>query len=105
MEDAVDQVSQKRIDQGLILTVLPPAKAELVRVAGEIRATAESVVGVFEAATGMWKSIDRLPFVDLPELEAEKAAKLQAGAQDISDGVNQLATGIPGFRDGAAGKN
>ncbi|MCO5186013.1 MAG: hypothetical protein M9928_22640 [Anaerolineae bacterium] len=105
VEDAVDQVSQNVSDQGLILTVLPPAKEqELVRVAGEIRATAESIVGVFEAATGMWKSIDRLPFVDLPELEAEKAAKLQAGAQDISDGVNQLATGIQEFRDGAAGK-
>lgn len=105
VEDAVDQVSQNVSDQGLVMTVLPPAKEqELVSIASEIRATVESIVGVFEAATGMWKSIDRLPFVDLPELEAEKATKLQSSVQGISDGVNQLATDIQQFRDGVAGK-
>jgi X-X-X-Leu-X-X-Gly heptad repeat protein len=105
VEDAVDQVSQNVSDSGVVMTLLPPAKEqELVRIASEIKATVASIVGVFEAASGMWQSIDRLPFVNLPELQAEKATKLEAGVQDISDGVNQLATDIQQFRDGAAGK-
>jgi archaellum component FlaC len=105
VEDAVDQVSQNVSDKGLVLTVLPPEKEqELVRVSAEIGAKADSIVGVIDAAAGMWQAIDKLPFITMPTLEPEKAAKLEAGVQGVTDGVNQLASEIQQFRDDAAGK-
>lgn len=103
VEVAVGQVAQNVQDQGLIVTLLPPEKEqELQDVADRITEAVDSIAGVVEAAVGVWDALDSIPFIDMPQLEPERAARLEAGVGEIATSVDQLATDIQAFRDGSA---
>jgi len=103
IEAAVDEVAANITDKGLVLTLLPPEKEqELVSTAEQIGETVSTITASIEAASDLYKSIDNIPFVDLPKPKEETVQELDSGIQEMQASVDQLATDIQDFRDGAA---
>ncbi len=103
IEAAVDEVAQNVSDKGVVMTLLPPEKEQkLVSTADNIAETVNTIVASLESAIELYKSINSIPFVNLPKPKEETVQELGSGVKEIQDSVDQLATDIQDFRDGAA---
>lgn len=103
IEAAVDEVAQNVSDKGLVRTLLPPEKEQnLVNTADNIAETVNTITASIESAFSLYESIDSIPFVNLPKPKEETVQELDSGIKEIQDSVDQLATDIQDFRDGAA---
>lgn len=103
VESAVDEVAQNVSDKGLVMTLLPPEKEQkIVNTADQIGEIVSTITSAVESAFDLYKAIDDIPLVNLPKPDESKVKELDAGVQEIQDSVDQLATDIQEFRDGAA---
>jgi len=105
METAVDKVADNVSDKGVIMTLLPPEKEEkIVAKAEEIGDTLDSLVSAVKSAMDLYKTVDAIPFVDLPQPSETEVQTLEENVQEIQDSVEQLAGDIQDFREGTAAK-
>lgn len=103
VENAVDKVSQNVSDKGVILTLLPPEREQnLVSKADKVAETVKSITSSIGAARDLYASINSIPFVSLPKPKDETVQALESGISDLQNDVDQLASSIKDFREGAA---
>lgn len=101
VEDAANQIAQNVADEGLLLTLLPPEKAqELQALADRTRTTLTSILEVLDATANLVDAIASVPFVNLPQ--AEQVGTLRQEVQGIISGVEQLAGDVRQFREDTA---
>ena len=100
---AIDKISQNVEDKGLIITLLPPEKEQkLENTAERLSDGITSVKGTIEAAIELKQAIDRIPFVDLPQLDPQKVQATEESINSIRSDIDELAADIQDFREGAA---
>ena len=103
IETAVDEIAQNVSDKGVILTLLPPEREQnLVNKAENVAETVNTITASIESAVQLYQSVNSIPFVSLPGPKEETAQELAAGIQEFQASVDQLASDIQDFRDGAA---
>ena len=104
VKSATDQISQNVNDKGLLLTLIPPeTDSELLT---SVRKVAESVANIREAVTSaieLYRAINRLPFVSLPQPDPESWGKVGDLVTTLQTGVQDLTTAITEFRSAASG--
>lgn len=97
------QIGQNVANQGLILTLLPEEKEQrLVELGGTVQDTVSGARDTLAAAMDLYRTIDRLPFVSLPQPIQEGAAAMETSAVETRAAVEQVRQDIQGFRSGAA---
>jgi len=104
VKTATDQLSQNVGDKGLVLTLIPPeTDSELLT---SVRKVAESVANIRETVTSaieLYRAINRLPFVRLPQPDPESWGKVGDLVTTLQMGVQDLTTAITEFRSAASG--
>jgi chromosome segregation ATPase len=105
VEAAVDQIAQNVEDKGLVLTLLPPEKEQqLENTAQQISDGLASVRELIEAVVELKQTIERLPFVDLPEPDPERVQATAENISSVRESVDELRSDIRQFREGASGE-
>ena len=93
VEDASVQLSQNVNDKGVVLVLLPTTKEqELTSAAQSVRDDFASIRDYLNATQEMVQAINRLPFIDLPELASVEP--LQTQVTTMSTQVEELKNGI-----------
>lgn len=100
--DATQQIGQAVGDQGLILTLLPKEREEeLTEAVASVRERFTEIRETIANGVQLYRSIDRLPFVNLPGLDedqveelADSVAKTQALAEDMRSGIAAINSGV-----------
>jgi uncharacterized phage infection (PIP) family protein YhgE len=100
-----DQIGQNVSDKGLVLTLLPAEQEqELLGTIGSIK---ETFLGIREAITAgleLYRSIDRLPFVNLPGPSEDQMLKIESSISRAETLVETLRSAVEGFRSGVTSK-
>lgn len=100
---AADQAAQNVADQGLMTTLLPPETEQRLRTAAQqVTDTLAGIVDIVRAAMDLAETINRLPFVSLPEIDPARVSNLENQIEAARTGVEQLQSNIPQLREGAA---
>ncbi len=103
VESAVDQISQKVQDEGLVLTLLPPEKEEKLQATAEqVSDSLTNIREMVQSALELAEAVNRLPFVDLPMPEPERVQALQESISSIRNGVGELRTNLQQVRERAS---
>jgi methyl-accepting chemotaxis protein len=90
-------------DKGLAATLLPAEQEQkLGETIGKIQETLSTVREFLTSAIGIYRSIDRLPFVNLPGLSEEKVIEMVQGVSDIQAAVAELKQNVQDFRSGVS---
>jgi hypothetical protein len=91
-------------DKGLLATLLPAEQErKLNETTAKIQETLSTVREFLISAVGIYRSIDRLPFVNLPGLSEEKVLEIVQSVSDVQAAVAELRQNIEDFRSGVAG--
>ena len=104
VKSATDQLSQNVNDKGLVLTLLPPETDN--QLLTSVRKVAESVASIREAVTSaleLYRVVNALPFVSLPQPDPENWGKVGDVVTTIQTAVQDLITAITEFRSAASG--
>jgi hypothetical protein len=97
------QLSENIQDKGIILTLLPEEQEQkLVGAVNSVQDAFTSVQEVLLNGIKLYRSIDQMPFVDLPKLNTEQVDKIEASMTEIQATTSQLQGDIQQVRDGAA---
>ena len=103
IETVVDQVGQNVEDKGLVMVLLPPEKEQqLENTAQQIGDGLAAVKDTIEAVRGLKQAIDRIPLVNLPELEPEKMAATEESIDSLRSDVTELKNDVRQFRETSA---
>jgi len=101
---ASDQLSQNVTDKGLVLTLLPEEKEQgLIDAAGSVKDTYNGVKDTIANGLDLYRSIDRLPFLSLPGLNADQTGKIDGAVTQAQTLADTLRSQIADFRSGVAG--
>ena len=102
--DASGQLSQNVTDKGLVMVLLPEEKEQqLSAAAGSLRDTFAEVRGTISGGLDLYRSIDRMPFINLPSLSDDHLDKLDGGVSQAQALADTLRSQIRDVRSGAAG--
>jgi len=105
VEAAVDQIGQNVEDKGLVMVLLPPEKEQqLENTAQQINDGLAGVKDTIEAVREFKQTIDRIPFVNLPEVDPTKVAATEESIDSLRSGVTELKNDVRQFREGSAAK-
>ena len=97
------KIGQNIEDKGLVATLLPAEQEEKLNATiDKIQQTLSTVREFLTAGIGVYRSIDRLPFVNLPALSEEKVVEVVQAVSDIQASVDELRQNIQDFRSGVA---
>jgi hypothetical protein len=98
---ASDRLSQNVTDQGLILLLLPEeGEANLVSLSSSVKETVSPLRDMLSTGLVIYRSIDQLPFVNLPAPSQEQVDKIETSVAEIQSAVDNLQTEIIAFRSG-----
>jgi chromosome segregation ATPase len=90
-------------DKGLVMTLLPPEKEQqLENLTQQITDGLAAVKEVINATRGLKQAIDRLPFVNLPELDSEKITAAEETMDSLRNGVTDFKNSVRQFREETA---
>jgi hypothetical protein len=90
-------------DKGLAATLLPAEQEQKINdTVLKIQETLSTVREFLTSAIGIYRSLDRLPFVNLPGLSEEKVVELVQVVSDIQASVAELRQNVQDFRTGVA---
>ncbi len=104
VEDASAKLSQNVTDQGLILLLLPAEQEEkLVAQVSAIEQTSQSIRDLLATGVNLYRSINRMPFINLPEMNQAQADQVESSVAAARNGVEELRQGVADFRSGVAG--
>jgi len=99
--EATDQLSQSVTDKGLALVLLPEEQeAQLVETAGTLRDTYQGIQDTLANGLELYRSINSIPFINLPGLSQDKLSTIENTLLDIQEVVRTLRSEILKFRSG-----
>ncbi len=99
------KLSQKVTDKGLILLLLPEEKEQnLIEMSSSVKETVSPLRDMLSAGLVIYRSINQLPFVELPTPSLEQADKIESSVGEIQSAADNLETEIAAFRSGAGDK-
>jgi hypothetical protein len=105
IEDASSQISQNVSDKGLVLTLLPEEQEQnLISSARSAKDAFLSIQATLVSALELYRSIDRLPFVNLPAPDDEQLQKIQSFITQVETTAEMLRSSIADFRSGVTDK-
>lgn len=97
------KIGQNIEDKGLAATLLPAEQEQKLNATiSRIQETLSDVREILTAGITMYRSIDRLPFVNLPGLSEDKVAEIIQNVADIQATVEELRQGVADFRSNVA---
>jgi uncharacterized phage infection (PIP) family protein YhgE len=101
--DASQQISQNVTDKGLVMTLLPAEKEqELAQTAASVRDTYNGIRESIAQVLDLYRSIDQIPFVNLPSLSADQMDKIETSLTETQTQVEALRAQIADLRAGVA---
>ena len=101
--DSRDQLSQAVSDQGLLMTLLPEEQTDkLIELGDQVEQTINTIGDVASSIVSLYRSINRLPLVNLPALEQDEIETIEADINQVRDSITELRQGIEEFRSEAA---
>ena len=102
--EASSQLSQNITDKGLVLVLLPAEKEEqLTEKAGSVRDTYQGVRETLATGLGLYRSINRLPFVSRPGSSADQMDRIETSVTRVQTLVKTLRSEITDYRTGVSG--
>ncbi len=97
------KLSQKVIDEGVFLLLLPDEKEQnLAALSTSVKEAVSPLRDMLSAGLVIYRSIDQLPFVSLPAPSQDQVDVLEQSAEEVQSAVGGLETEIAGFRSGAS---
>ncbi len=97
------KLEQKVIDEGLILLLLPEEKEQnLVDLSRSVKDTINPFRNTLSASLAMYRSVNRLPFVNLPSPSQQQMDRIEESAGEINATADRLESEISAFRSGAS---
>src|SRR4030042_2541276 len=95
------KLSQNVTDQGLILLLLPEEEeGNLVSLSSSVKEAVSPLRDMLSTGLVIYRSIDQLPFVNLPAPSQEQVDKIESSVGEIQSAVNNMQTEIIAFRSG-----
>jgi archaellum component FlaC len=99
------ELSQNVQDEGLLKLLLPPEQEQkLVDLATKVQDTLATVHEVLAGAANLYETINRMPFITLPELGLEKVRAVEQTVNEIRLAIEELKGNVAQIRAGAAEK-
>ena len=99
VHQAVAAVSQNVADEGLVRQLLPEAKeARLDAAIGNIVEVTTTIRDSIGAALDLYQTVNRIPFVNLPEPDPAKVEKITTGVAEIKQDIQDVRDGIAQVR-------
>ena len=103
--DATRKISQNVADKGLVLLLLPEEREQqLTDNIGSVRDTFGGIKESFTKAVELYRSIDAMPFVNLPSLSEDQLKNIEETMGETQSQAETLRSEIADFRSGAADK-
>lgn len=103
--DATQKISQNVTDKGLVLVLLPEEREQqLTENISSVRDTFGGIKESFTKAVELYRSIDEMPFVNLPSLSKDQLEKIEESVGQTQSQAETLRSEIADFRSGAADK-
>jgi hypothetical protein len=100
---AVTELSQKVTDQGVLKLLLPEEKEQnLADTASSIKESVGPLRSLLSAGLTTYRTIDKMPFVDLPGPSQEQIDKVEAVGGTIQSTADDLRSQIADFRSGVS---
>ena len=100
---AVVKLEQKVTDEGLILLLLPEENEQnLVDLSTSVKDTIIPFRNTISASLAIYRSIDRIPFVNLPSPSQQQIDRIEELAGEIQATADRLESDIMAFRSGAS---
>lgn len=100
---ASDRLSQKVIDKGVFLLLLPEEKEQnLIELSSSVKEAVSPVRDVLTAGLGIYRTIDQLPFINLPSPSQEQVDQLEESVGGIQSTAESLESEIAAFRSGTS---
>jgi hypothetical protein len=98
------RIGQNVEDKGLILTLLPADQEQkLVERIDQLQDKLSSIREILAAGLSMYRSIDRLPFVNLPRPGQESAENIEQTMAESRASVLELRQNVQDFRSNVTG--
>jgi chromosome segregation ATPase len=96
------KLSQKVIDEGVFLTLLPDEKQQnLAELSTSVKEAISPLRDMLSAGLVIYRSIDQLPFVSLPAPSQDQVDKITQSAGEVQSAADSLEAEIASFRSGA----
>ncbi len=103
VQDATTKLSQNVNDKGLVMSLLPPEKEqELQSRVDTFNAKFAGIRETLEAAVELYRSINRLPFVKLPQPDKAKLENLATWVDNLDQTIQEIRTQVAAVRAGAS---
>ncbi len=97
------RLSEKVTDKGLILLLLPEEKEQnLVELSTSVQDTVGTLRSTLAAGLAIYRSIDRMPFVNLPAPSQEQVDGIQDVVGEVQSLAESVESEITAFRSGAS---
>ena len=105
VENASLQIGQNVTDKGLVLSLLPEEQEQkVIETAASIRETFLGVKDALSNAVQLYRSIDSIPFVNLPDPGEDQVKKLESSIEQTQAMAESLRSSVGDFRSGVADK-
>jgi hypothetical protein len=103
--DATRKISANVTDKGLVLILLPEEREQqLTEYISSVRDTFSGIKESFTKAVELYRSIDEMPFVNLPSLSEDQLKNIEESVGQTTSQAETLRSEIADFRSGAADK-
>lgn len=99
LADSATQLSNNVADQGLVVTLLPDEKVQrLVAAVTQVDDAVASLEDTAASARNLYRTLNRVPGVNLPELDETPLANIQTMVTTTRDGVADIKAGVQAIR-------
>lgn len=99
------RLSEQVTDQGLVLLLLPEEQEQnLVELSSSVREAIQPYKDMLMTGLTIYRSIDQLPFVNLPSPNQDQVDKTEESVGEIQSALDSLKTDIVAFRAGTSEK-
>lgn len=100
---ASDRLSQKVIDKGVFLLLLPEEKEQnLIEMSSSVKEAVSPLRDVLSTGLGLYRTIDQLPFINLPSPSQEQVDQIEESVGGIQSTADSLESEIAAFRSGTS---
>jgi hypothetical protein len=97
--DSAAQLSGNVANEGLVVTLLPDEKVGRLGMAvSQVDDAAASLQDSVASARNLYRTMNRIPGVDLPALDETRLAAVPAAVDTIRDGAFEIKTGVQAVR-------
>ena len=97
------RLGQKVEDKGLLMLLLPEEKEQnLVELSTSVRESIGTVRNTLSAGLTIYRSIDKMPFVNLPSPSQEQVNQIEESVGAVQSAAESVETEITAFRSGAS---